>query len=420
MKKVLVFQGPVSSRSGYGDHARDLVRSLIAMDRFDIKIIDMRWGDCPRNGLTTTDEPIVKRFLRGKMSRQPDIYVQISVPNEFNPIGKYNIGVTAGIETTLCAAQWIEGMNRMDMNIVPSEHAKTVFMNTNYDKIDNRNNKVVGKLQVEKPIEVLFEGADLSIWKKTDEISKTIVDKLSVIPEDFCFLHVGHWLQGEEGHSRKDTGGMIRTFCSTFNSGIVKKKPALIIKTSSATFSVIDREQMLKRIRTIRNSIPNAPNVYLVHGDLDPIELNSLYNHPKVKAHLSFTKGEGFGRPLLESSLSAKPVIAPNWSGHIDFLAPHSILLPGQLQTVHKSAQWKDIILPESQWYYVNYAYASKVMKETFKNYKKLLPASKRQAHHSKKEFSLEKMNIDFAMLMEKYVPEQVEFKMPKLQAIKG
>jgi len=419
MKQVLVFQGPVSSRSGYGDHARDLVRSFIAMDRFDIKIVDMRWGDCPRNGLTNNDKAIVQCFLRGKLTKQPDVFVQLSVPNEFNPVGKYNIGITAGIETTLVASPWIEGMNRMDLTIVPSEHAKSVFMNTHYDRMDNKTNKKIGELRCEKPIEVLFEGADLNIWHKTNEISKTVDDKLSAIPEEFCFLHVGHWLQGAEGHSRKDTGGLIRTFCNTFKGGAYKKRPALILKTSSATFSVIDREQMLAKIRSIRNTIPNAPNVYLVHGDMDPAELNSLYNHPKVKAHVSFTKGEGFGRPLLEASLSAKPVIASNWSGQVDFLK-HSIKLPGQLQQVHNSVVWKDIILPESQWFYVNYNYAGKVLKDVYKNYKATLDGARKQAHYSKENFSLEKMHKDFAVMVEKYVPIEVEFKMPKLQAIKS
>ena len=414
MKELLVFQGPLSSRSGYGDHARDLVRALISMDRFDIKIIDLRWGDCPRNALTTEDVDIASKIVTGNIDRQPDVFVQLSVPNEFNPVGKFNIGITAGIETTLCSAQWLEGLNRMDLNIVPSQHAKEVFEKTFYDRMDNRTQKKVGELKNEKPIEVLFEGADLNIWKKTDEISEIVHNDLSTIPESFCFLHVGHWLQGAEGESRKDTGGMIRTFCNTFKTGT--KKPALILKTSSATFSVIDRETTISKIRNIRNQIPNAPNVYLVHGDMTPIELNSLYNHPKVKAHISFTKGEGFGRPLLEASLSGKPVIASNWSGHVDFLK-HSILLPGELKTVHASVHWKDVILPEAKWFTVNYNYASKVLKEVFKKYKDYIPLARKQRRHSIDNFSIDKMNSDFKTMVEKHIPktEQVEIKLPTL-----
>ena len=416
-KEVLVFQGPTSSRSGYGDHARDLVRGLIAMDRFDIKIVDMRWGDCPRNALTTEDVDITSRILTQNLNTQPDVFVQLSVPNEFNPAGKYNIGITAGIETTVAPAPWLEGCNRMNMVIVPSKHAKDVFVNTKFDKMDKATQQKTGELKVNVPIEVLFEGADLSVWFKTNEISKTVDDKLKTIPEEFCFLHVGHWLAGEEGHSRKDTGGMIRTFCQTFKGGAYKKRPALILKTSSATFSVIDREQMLQKIKAIRNSFTNPPNVYLLHGDLEQVELNSLYNHPKVKAHISFTKGEGFGRPLLESSLSGKPVVASNWSGHIDFLAPHSTLLPGNLAKLHPSAVWGEILLADSMWFNVNYNYASKVLKDIFKSYKKYLLSGKKQMAHSKKNFGLEKMNKDFADIVNKYVvkKEQVQLSLPPL-----
>ena len=342
----------------------------------------------------------------------------MSVPNEFTPYGKFNIGITAGIETTICAAPWIEGLNRMDLNIVPSEHSKNVFLNTNYDRMDNRTKQKVGVLKCEKPIEVLFEGADLNIWKKTDEIAKTVHEDLSTIPESFCFLHVGHWLQGVEGESRKDTGGMIRTFCNTFKSGT--KKPALILKTSSATFSVIDREQTLAKIQSIRNQIPNAPNVYLLHGDMTPTELNSLYNHPKVKAHLSFTKGEGFGRPLLEASLSGKPVIASNWSGQVDFLK-HSVMLPGEVKQVHPSVHWKDVILPEAGWFSVNYNYASKVLKDVFKKYKDYIPNARKQRRYSIDNFSLEKMNSDFKTMVDTHVKrtEQVQIKLPTLPQLK-
>jgi len=422
-KELLIFQGPTSSRSGYGDHSRDLVRSLIAMDRFDVKIVDMRWGDCPRNALTINDTDISSRILTQNQNNQPDVFVQVSVPNEFNPIGKYNIGITAGIETTIAPTGWLEGCNRMNLIIVPSKHSKDVLVNTTYDRMDKETKIKNGELKLTSPIEVLFEGADLSIWFKTNEISKTVHDKISKIPEDFCFLHVGHWLAGDEGHSRKDTGGMIRTFCNTFKGGGYKKRPALILKTSSATFSIIDREEMLKKIRNIRNTFVDPPNVYLLHGDLEPIELNSLYNHPKVKAHISFTKGEGFGRPLLEATLSGKPVFASAWSGQLDFLAPNSTLFPGDLAKLHPSAVWGEILLADSQWFNVNYNYASKILRDVYKSYKKHLVIGKKQMTYSKNNFSLEKMNTDFANIMDKYIIKNEEVKLtlptlPKLQRV--
>ena len=60
--------------------------------------------------------------------------MQITIPSEFQPIGKYNIGVTAGIETTVAPGDWIEGINRMNLTLTSSEHSKKVFLDTVFAK----------------------------------------------------------------------------------------------------------------------------------------------------------------------------------------------------------------------------------------------------------------------------------------------
>ena len=187
---------------------------------------------------------------------------------------------------------------------------------------------------------------------------------------------------------------MTKTFCEEFKNKISRNKPALILKTSGATFSIIDRDQIALKIQSIIATYGDkAPNIYLLHGDLTDNEMNSLYNHPKVKTMISFTKGEGFGRPLLEFSLSGKPVIASNWSGQVDFLHPqYSTLLPGELTTVHATALDK-FILKDSQWFTVNYGYAMSVLKNIVDHYKQYVNKAKKQAHYSKTNFSLEKMS---------------------------
>ena len=423
MKPLLLMQGPIATRSGYGDHMRDLTKSIIKSygDKYDIKILSLKWGECPMNALNQAnpeDAEIIKRILdRPELPKQPDIFIQVSVPNEFQPIGKYNIGITAGIESTACSVDWINGLNRMNLIIVPSEHAKTVFKTISFDKVDNKTNRVTERIHVNKPIEVLFEGLDQSIFKRTNEIPQTIHDTLKDIPENFNYLFVGHWLHGKPGHDRKDVSTLIKTFCETFSNK--QTKPGLILKTSGATFSIIDRNEILRKIQKAKKAAgPNAPNVYLLHGDLTPEEMNGLYNHPKVKAHISFTKGEGFGRPLLEASVSGKPVIATNFSGHIDFLK-HSILLPGELKNIHESAQWKNVLIPEAQWFYVNTKYAGKIMKEVFKHYKKYLPQAREQAKFTNKNFNLDLMGEKLKGIFDTFTPtpaEQVKVNLPKLK----
>jgi len=425
MKPFIVIQGPVATRSGYGNHTRDLATALICQDKYDIQIISLPWGTTPMNALEKDNpehQEIAKRIARGNIDRQPDVFIQISVPNEFQPHGKYNIGVTAGIETTLVSHEFIQGANKMDLLVVTSEHSKIGFVETSYDAIDNKTQQKTGVLKTEVPIKVLFEGLDLSTYCKTSDIEPTIVNELKDIKNDFCYLFVGHWLRGDMGHDRKDIGMMIKSFCEAFKKKSTKNRPALILKTSHATFSIKDRDILTQRIQQITAQYGNnVPEIYLLHGDLSDKEMNSLYNHPKIKAMVSFTKGEGFGRPLLEFSITGKPVIASNWSGHVDFLNPeYCVMLPGQLTNVHKSATDK-FILKDSKWFTVDYGYAAAVLQDVKKNYKTYLSKSRKQTQYVKDNFSLERMSEIFKHIVDeglKGVPQQVNLNLPKLKKV--
>jgi len=423
IRPFIVVQGPVATRSGYGNHTRDLVTALIKADKYEIQIISLPWGSCPTNALLPENPEhaeIIKCIARGNITRQPDVFIQISVPNEFQTHGKYNIGITAGIETTQVSHEFLEGCNRMDMNIVTSEHSKDGFVNTVYDKVDEKTKQKQGELRLTKPIEVLFEGLDLNVYKKTNEIDESVNIELSEIKDEFCFLFTGHWLKGSIGQDRKDIGMMIKTFCESFKNKQAKNRPALILKTSHATFSIIDRDEITKKIQQITEMYGNkVPNIYLLHGDLTDNEMNSLYNHPKIKAMISFTKGEGFGRPLLEFGITGKPIIASDWSGHKDFLK-YATLLPGELTQVHKSAADK-FILRESKWFTVNYSYASNVLQDIVSNYKKYHEISRKQSHHVKTNFSLDLMSQKFCEIIDNAlatVPQQMSLKLPKLKKV--
>jgi len=367
---------------------------------------------------------IIKRVARENISQQPDIFIQISVPNEFQKIGKYNIGVTAGIETTIVSHEFLEGANRMDLLITTSEHSKKGFVDSIFDKVDEKTKQKTGVLKLDTPIEVLFEGADLNVYKKTSNIHDTVTNELKDVKDDFCYLFVGHWLRGSMGQDRKDVGMMIKTFCETFKRKSPKNRPGLILKTSGAGFSIIDRDQLFKNIQSITAPYGDkAPNVYILHGDLTDNEMNSLYNHPKIKSMVSFTKGEGFGRPLLEFSITGKPVIASNWSGQVDFLNPdHCVMLPGELTQVDRSAADK-FILKESKWFTVNYAYASKILLDVMDNYKAYHTKSRKQTQYVKDNFSLSKMGELFTKLIDeriKSVPQQVSLNLPKLKKVEA
>jgi hypothetical protein len=419
-KQTLVFQGPVFTRSGYGDHSRDLLKSLKTMDRYDIKIVPLRWGNTPQNQLDPSTEFgrwMMERVIT-QITQKPDVFMQVSVANEFQPIGHYNIGVTAGVETTIVPKDFIDGVNRMDLTLVPSKFTKDVLVGTVYQQKDKNSGNIVGEFKTTKPVEVLFEGVDVGIFLNPTKD----VDVLSEVKTDFNFLTVGHWLKGNLGQDRKDIGMVIKTFATVFQTLPKEKQPGLIVKTSSAGFSVMDRESMRERIEEITKTFGDTcPPIYLIHGDLSETEMASLYHHPKVKAMVSFTKGEGYGRPLAEFTLSGKPILVSGWSGHIDFLpTEHSVLLEGTLTQVDESAS-DTFILKEAQWFSVNYSNAASLMYDVFNNYKLYTEKSKGLVKNTLNRFTLEKMNEVFDSIMKSYVVEQpkiVPIKLPKLQKV--
>ena len=422
MKQQILVTAPVKTRSGYGNHARDICRALIELDKYDVVINSVRWGSTPMNALEDGNphhEAIKSRLLtQPQLPKQPDLHLHIVVPNEFTPIAKKNIGVTAGIETTIPVPQWIEGMNRMDLNIVTSEFSKQGFVNAKFEYKDEKT-KQQGELKTIKPIEVLFEGVDTDEYFETKKMDDDITEAFDKIDTDWNFLFTGHWLQGKIGEDRKDIGMLIKVFCETFKNQ--KNQPGLILKTSSASFSVLDREEMIKKINDVKKTVNgDLPKIYLLHGELTDAQMNLLYNHPKVKAHISLTHGEGFGRPLLEATQSGKPVIASAWSGQVDFLNPnYAVLLGGSLTKAPKGAFPKDMVFDESQWFTVNYQQVSQVMADVFKNYSRYVVKAKQLQVYCKNTFNFEKMKDKLDGIVTKIlseIPKPVELKLPTLK----
>jgi hypothetical protein len=426
MKQYAVISCPIDTFSGYGSRARDFVKALYELkkDEWEIEILPQRWGQTPWGYIASNQEewgwltPLLNKT--GQVKRQPDFWCQITIPNEFQAIGKYNLGLTAGIETNLCHASWIDGINRMNLTLVSSEHAKMVFNQSSFQENDEQGN-LKRIIKLEKPVEVIFEGADLNKYFFLEDLDIPGTDLVSVldnIKESFCYLVVGHWLQGDLGEDRKNIGLTIKTFLDTFKNK--KNKPAMILKVSSGGASIMDRDSVLQKIDDIRRSIDSndLPNLYLLHGEVDDSDMNHLYNHGKVKAMISLTKGEGFGRPLLEFSLSKKPIIVSAYSGYMDFLSiDYTCMVGGELKLIHPSASSKDILIPESSWFSPDIKQAEFYLKDVFEKYTKYQEKAKQQAHQSKTKFSYEEMKNVLATYLDQ-VPKQMQLKLPTLKKI--
>ena len=424
MKKVCIVSCPIATRSGYGARSRDFVRSLIDSkgEEWDIQLLSQRWGSTPMNALTPEDKDLIDRIIP-KIESKPDIWIQITIPSEFQPVGHFNIGVSAVIETSDASAEFIDGCNRMDLTLASSNHSKQT-LSAIYDKLNEQTKQKMGELKLEKPVEVLFEGFNTDIYDNKKPVDDTVKKVFSKIPEQFCFLFVGHWLPGADGHDRKNIYSLIKVFLNTFKgmSFNNKSKPALILKTNNGQPSISNIHRIKKVIERCKSRIggSNFPNIYILDGDLTDEELNSVYNHPQVKSHVSFTHGEGFGRPLLEACISGKPIIVSAWSGHLDFLnRSFNFLVGGKLEEVHPSAQNKWIV-PQAKWFKIDHNQASGVLKSVYKNYKKALEMSRKNRQFVKDNFTQDKMTEKLTEVLTQYKvgegPTQVGVKLPKLK----
>lgn len=423
-KLKAVVCSPIDTFSGYGTMARSFGKALLKLkkEEWDIEFLSVRWGTTPFGALNK-DNPEESEILNkiipdGQLKAKPDIWIQISVSEEFQPIGTVNIGYSCLVETTILPGEMLEGLNRMNFNLLSSAHAKHIAQSTSWDRLD-QNQRKVGTLTLEKPSEVLFIGLDTNTFKKPETISFD----LSSIKESFCFLSVGHFLPGTQNlEDRKMMGRLIKTFLETFKDK--KNKPALVLKSSTGGYSHADKERTLSIINNIKKQVQgkDLPNVYLIHGELTEQELCELYSHDKIKA-FALVGNEGYGLPYIEfSAVSGKPVITSPWSGHIDFLdKDFNVFVSGTLDKVHPTAANKYLIA-EADWFKPDEKDLSNKLEDVHKNYNKYVDNGKRQGYKSRTEFTVDKMSEALDDILKKHMPvisKPVPLSLPKLAEIK-
>lgn len=415
MKKTLIM-APFSTESGYGHHSRDIIKCILNMDEYDITLVPMNWGNNPMNALNA-DNPYHRKMMENiqtePLRQQPDLFIHITIPNEFkqNPIGKKNIGITAGIEVDRVSPEWIKKANQMDAVIVPSKHSKKVFEESKYQV--QRGGQQIGTIQLETEIEKLFEGVDKVQYKsvETDYIEDEKRHPLSFVSninEEFNFLHVGQWEQKDFRKARKDTDGLLYNFYKTFKG--YKDEVGLILKVNGAGFSYMDRDRILDRIDSIKNKFDNKedlPNVYLVYGNLTNDEINELYNLNKVKAMVSTTHGEGYSRTFSEFLASTKkPVLATGWSGHLEFMENYDkLLFDYEMEDVPKESQWEDVIIEDSQWAKVIDEDVQNKMLDCYKNYNEYKEQSNQLGIRLREQYSLRDMKDELSKILDKHGP---------------
>jgi len=367
MKKKIIVRAPVLSRSGYGEHARFVLRALKTKeDIYDIHILNTNWGKTGwiyenNEERRWIDEIILKTSSYMQQNKYFDASIQVTIPNEWQKLASINIGVTAGIETTKVSPQWIEKSHEVDKIITISEHSKNVYLNTSYEAQNTKTGETIKNFRCDTPIEVVhypvrtFEPANINLNLETD----------------FNFLTVSQW------GPRKNVENTVAWFIEEF----IDIPVGLVIKTFIVNNSTIDRYETEKRIKSVLKKYPQRKcKVYLLHGDMSDEEMTALYTHPKIKAMVLLTHGEGFGLPLFEAAYNGMPVLAPDWSGHLDFLykptedkkgrirnKSHFAKIDYDIGPIPKKVVWDGVLIKDSMWCYPKQGSYKMRLREVYK-----------------------------------------------------
>lgn len=395
MRKKVLVKGPALSLSGYGEQTRFALRCLREHeDKFDIFLVNIPWGKTGWTIEQSEETEWIAQLMaktHGYIQQKGpfDLSIQVTIPNEFEKIAPVNIGYTAGIETTKVSPQWIDKAKLMDKIIVVSNHSKTVFDSTEY-KLQHPQTGQVIDFKNTTPIEVVHFPVK-KVQPKQLELN---------LETDFNFVSVAQW------GPRKNAEATIACFYEEFKNDA---NVGLIMKVNLAKNCMMDRIICERRLESIKKNYSDAKcKVYLLHGNMTEEEMAGLYSHSKIKAIVSTTHGEGFGLPLFEAVCAGLPVIAPKWSGHVDFLmAPvkedgkeklrnHFTTIDFDLGNVNKEAVWEGVIQADAQWCFVKSASVKDAMRTVFKNLPTPIAKAKKLQEYVLEQFAEQKQKQKF------------------------
>lgn len=331
MKKI-IFKGPVLTQSGYGVHSRQVARWLLSKSDIDVRFVVTPWGDTPWILDKSRHDGLIGKIMERTTApdQKADVSFQLQLPNEWDQnTSPVNIGITAAVETDRANPDWVNDCNKMSCVVVPSTHSLKSLQSAGNLTVDSH---------------VIPESFN-------DEITKEIKPiNLDFIKTSFNFLLFGQMTGNNPYNDRKNLLFTIKWMCETFEKD---SDVGLIIKTNAGRNTRIDRNIVLRNLDSLLKEVRRSvnPKVYLLHGDMSDQEVASLYKHPKVKALVSLTRGEGYGLPLLEAAASGLPVIATNWSGHIDFMKHTKFVsIESKLTEIHHSRIDDKIFMKNSKW----------------------------------------------------------------------
>lgn len=408
-KLTVYYRAPVLTQSGYGVQSRQLLDYLLSDDRFIVFCESVNWGSCGFiHELNFQDKDKLKKYYESiarwdrykNQIQQYDLAIHCTIPNEVFRKGNLNILYTAGIEVDRVSLEWIKKCNsELDMVIVPSKHSAKTLAGTVYT-IKNEETNEIREEKLNVPLFVIPEWFD-----KPKEI-KVLDFKFET---DKNFLCVGQWgNKGVYGEERKDIANLVKTFIETFKDN---SKVGLILKIQTINGCVEDKFHTQKKLQQIKANFKNVEcKIYLLHQELTEEEMWGLYHHPQVSALVHFGS-EGFGLPLIEASAAGIPVIAVNWSGHLDFLRHKNGFIPlkYELKQIPECQVWNGVLEKESKWARVDLVDAKKQMRKFFDSPSLIKKQAKENVKWLEDNFSKEAISKKWKEFFDSFIKENNE-----------
>ena len=395
--KVLV-SGPVCNVSGYSEHARTLADSLMQMtDQIDLYIQDTQWGASTRSlSYFKKYGPFIHKTMKLFNSRKDNqnrvnlsgvftCTYQVRPPNEFTQMSPNDIGVTAALESTYAPPEWVSKCNMMNHILVVSQHARKNLKNT-------KDENGVG---ISTPISVIPFGYK----ERNNEVN---------IYEDIKFTTKFNFLTVLQMAPRKNFEFTLKCFLDQFGND---PEVGLVIKTQIHNNSTIDFYATREKIEYLLNTFnPNRKcKIYFVHGNLTKDQMSSLFNPEYIDCYLTATHGEGFGIPIFQAACNSIPVVATNWSGHLDFLrAPvknaagrnkllsHFIKVDYDINKVQPHHLMPGLITEDCEWAYPKEESFRRGIQFARNNKNEIIKDSHRLATYLREKFSIKNIHNQY------------------------
>ena len=411
MIKVLV-KGPALSMSGYGEQTRYMLDAIRNRDDIDLYLINIGWGKSNHISVFDSRSNWIKSLIGKTVATHQknknfsyDISIQVTIPNEWEKIAPINIGYTAGIECDRVSPVWIEKGNMMDKIITISKHSKESYQNTKFEIAKKTNpEEVLSIHELTTPID--YVGYSARNYEKAEE-------KLELnLTTKFNFLTISQF------GPRKGLDTLLVSFLKKYADN---PDVGLVIKTHTRNTSIMDKELTKRSFQSILSKYKDKKcKIYLLHGELTEDQMSSLYQREDIHAYITTTHGEGFGLPIFEAVCNGMPVLAPEFSGHIDFLFAETkerkkikgvlktrykkkglyCKIPHTMKPVAKEAIWPGVIEEGSNWAYCEVLDVMAAMEKLQKNYGMYKKWATELQEYVMVQFSQEKMYKKFNDLL--------------------